>query len=262
MGLRPAKCYRDSTRIRAYTRLATAVPGKNYIGTSPGVRTRQFNMGNPIKDFTHLLDLRIGETMHIRDNAMEATRTGVNRFLQKHLGKDGYFMKIRVYPHQILRENKQAQGAGADRIQKGMSHPFGRPIGRAIRVKEGQIIMSVLTDEPKISLAKEGLNRAGPKLGAHTFIIVSTDVASIGTKPKTVKEEVVTPAPGTETATATGEKGKEEAGKKEGTTDAKGSKPAVGGKAPTGGKPAAPGKADASTAKKEDTGKKDAKAKK
>jgi len=186
MGLRPAKCYKTK-KDRAWTRLATVVPGKNYIGTAPGMRIRQFNMGNPAKEFSYIVDLYCMEAVQIRDNAMESARIAINRFLTNKL-KDQYFMKIRVYPHQILRENKQAQGAGADRIQKGMSHPFGKPIGRAIRTLVGEILMSVLVDKENIDVAKTALKRAGPRLGIKIKLNVHTDVAAIGTKPKEIKE--------------------------------------------------------------------------
>lgn len=264
MGLRPAKCYRGVNK-RSYTRLAVTVPGKNYIGTSPGVRTRQFNMGNPIKDFTRLVNLRIGESMQIRDNAIESMRQAVNRYLQKHLGKEGYFIKIRIYPYQILRENKQAQGAGADRVQKGMSHPFGRPIGRAARVKEGQIILSALCDPEGIETVKLGLLRAGPKLGAPIHLEIRTDVQSIGSKPRTVREEAVVVKETTTEPGKEGEKGKESTA---GGKDAKGKETAGGKTAPASGKTdagkgkeAAGGKKDAGAGKKEEP-KKDNKGKK
>ncbi len=186
MGLRPAKCYKTK-KDRAWTRLAVVVPRKNYIGAAPGMRIRQFNMGNPIKEFKFVVDLHCEEAVQVRDNAMESARIAINRFLNRHL-KDAYFMKIRVYPHQILRENKQAQGAGADRIQKGMSHPFGKPIGRAIRTRVGEKIISVLCDQEGIEIVKKALHRAGPRLGIFISLNVHTDVASIGTKPKEVKE--------------------------------------------------------------------------
>ncbi len=35
-------------------------------------------------------------------------------------------MVLRKFPHQVLRENKQATGAGADRVSDGMRQPSGR----------------------------------------------------------------------------------------------------------------------------------------
>lgn len=208
MGLRPASCYR-STKDRPWTRIATIVPSKNYIGASPHMKIRQFSMGNPIKEFKFIVDLKTEEEVQLRDNAMESARIAINRFLTKKL-KDQYFMKIRVYPHQILRENKQAQGAGADRIQKGMSHPFGKPIGRAIRITKGTILMSVLVDEANIETVKAALRRAGPRLGIKTSLKLHTDVKAIGTKPKEVKEITV------EEIAAQEQAAKEKQAKKEG----------------------------------------------
>src|SRR3989338_285696 len=111
MALRPGRCYSE-LKDRAYTRLAVKVHRKNYIGAAPGLKTRQFNMGNPQKEFSHILDLLVTDHVQIRDNAIESIRIAINRYLAKKISKDGFFMKIRVYPHIILRENKQAQGAG------------------------------------------------------------------------------------------------------------------------------------------------------
>jgi large subunit ribosomal protein L10e len=145
-------------------------------------------MGNPAKKFTHIADLVVEENVQIRDNAIEATRIAINRFLNNKIGKENYFMRIRIYPFHILRENKQAQGAHADRIQKGMSHAFGKPIGRAARIKAGQTIMSILIDEIHIPFAKQALLRAQAKMPAKLSVTIDTDVESIGTRPRVVKE--------------------------------------------------------------------------
>ncbi|MFH1587326.1 MAG: 50S ribosomal protein L16 [Candidatus Diapherotrites archaeon] len=188
MGLRPGHCYR-SLKDRPWTRVAVKVHRRNYIGATPGVKTRQWNMGNGDKAFSHILDLIVDEGVQIRDNAIESSRISINRYLTKHLGKDGFFFKIRVYPHQILRENKQAQGAHADRIQKGMSHPFGKPVGRAIRVRPGQKIISLLVDEKDVKIGKEGLLRAKSRITCKLHVLIHTDVESIGTKPtKTIRD--------------------------------------------------------------------------
>lgn len=187
MGLRPAKCYR-SVKDRPYTRLAVKVHDKNYIGTSPAMKIRQFNMGNPLKDFSHVLDMIVLSDVLVRDNAIESIRIAINKYLTKELGKENYFMKIRVYPSHILRENKIAQGAGADRISTGMSHSFGVPIGRAVRAKKGMILLSVLADGSQVEKAKKGMLRANPKLPTRVKIKIHTDVQSIGTKPNKVRE--------------------------------------------------------------------------
>lgn len=191
MGLRPAHCYRDIRSNRSYTRLAVTVPERNYIGTSPGVKTRQFNMGNPHKDFSHVIDLIVDEPMLVRDNALESIRQMLNRQLTNKLGKEDYFMKIRVYPHHIIRQNKQAQGAGADRVSRGMSLSFGQPVGRGLRMKKGQVLLSLLVNESNVPRAKDILLKTNTKMSCTLIVNVHTDIASIGTKPQRVREEKV-----------------------------------------------------------------------
>lgn len=222
MGLRPAKCYKGTDKP-AYTRTAVKVHRRNYIGATPGLKIRQFNMGNPTKEFTHIIDLVSMESAQVRDNALESTRIIVNRYLTKKLGKDGFFMRIRVYPYQILRENKQAQGAGADRVTKGMAHPFGKPIGRAARVRKGQKIMSLLVDENAVDIAKTAMERARSRMPCKVKVLVHTDVKSIGTRPKTIEEVVEEKAEEKEEAKETAEKGegKEEAKPEKGKTEEK-----------------------------------------
>ena len=82
MGLRPGKCYTEK-KDRAYTRLATKVHRRNYIGSAPGLRTRQWNMGNPGKNYDTIVDLVVDEGVQIRDNAIESARITINRFLVK-----------------------------------------------------------------------------------------------------------------------------------------------------------------------------------
>ena len=187
MGLRPGHCY-SSKKDRAFSRYAVKVHRKSFVGAIPGLRTRQFNMGNGSKQFNTILDLVVEEHVQIRDNAIESIRMAINRYLHNHVGKDAYFMKIRAYPFQILRENKQAQGAGADRVSQGMSHSFGKNIGRAIRVRPGQKIVSVLVDEEHTEIAKKALLRANSRIGAKLSVRIGTDVESIGTRPKKTRD--------------------------------------------------------------------------
>ncbi|MEM4257068.1 MAG: 50S ribosomal protein L16 [Candidatus Diapherotrites archaeon] len=192
MALRPGHCYRQ-IKDRAYTRNAVTVQDKDYIGAVPGLKVRQFNMGNGTKDFDTILDLiaRPGKNgVQIRDNALESARLMINRALIKNVGKDDFFIKLRVYPSHILRENKQAQGAHADRIQKGMSHAFGKSIGRAVRVRDGQKIFSVLVMEEKKEMAKKALLLAKSRLPCKIEVVIHKDIKSIGTKPKKTRDVI------------------------------------------------------------------------
>ena len=195
--------------------MAVRVHRRNYIGAVPGLKTRQFNMGNPLKKFTHILDLKVQEHVQLRDNSIESARIAINRYLHTHLGKENYFMKIRIYPFQILRENKQAQGAHADRIQTGMSKAYGKPIGRAARVRPGQNVISVLVDEDNVEIAKKALMRAKSRFTCDVKVVVGTDVERIGTKPKKVRIEKKEVKEGAEKT----EEGKEGAEGTEGETN-------------------------------------------
>ncbi len=227
MGLRPAQCYKDIKKDRPYTRVAVRVPDKNYIGSYPQRKVRRFNMGHPLLKYDYIVNLRTLDSVQLRDNAIESVRQLVNRNLQKAF-KDAYFMKVRVYPHQMLRENKMAQGAGADRVSKGMSLAFGRVIGRAARIKKGQILFSVLSLAENLEKTKKILLLGQPRLGIKTKIEFNTNVKSIGTIPNKVrgmekeKEEdaaaQTTDAPAKEEAKTTG---KTPAGKDVSAKDAK-----------------------------------------
>ncbi len=187
MGLRPARCYSDPSKDRAYTRIAVRVHKRNYIGAVPGLKTRQFNMGNPEKEYNTLIDLICLDNIIIRDNALESIRMLVNRKLVNLVGKDSFYMKLRMYPFHILRENKQAQGAHADRIQTGMSHAFGKSIGRAVRARKNQVIFSVLIDSEQKEKVKEILKKAKSRLPCKVKIKENPDLKSIGTKPRKKK---------------------------------------------------------------------------
>jgi large subunit ribosomal protein L10e len=84
----------------------------------------------------------------------------------------GYHLKIRVYPHQIVRENPMATGAGADRVQNGMRKSFGKSISSEAIVKKNQKILTIDTTKKNILDAKEALRRASMKLPVGCRIVV------------------------------------------------------------------------------------------
>ena len=88
---------------------------------------------------------------------------GYPESLQTKLGND-YFLRIIPYPHSILRENKMIFGAHADRLQDGMRHAFGKPIGTAARVRTNQPIIIVAVNEDSVEIAKQALRRGRSKL--------------------------------------------------------------------------------------------------
>jgi large subunit ribosomal protein L10e len=84
--------------------------------------------------------------------------------MEKKAGSANYRLVIRVYPHAVLRENKQATGAGADRVSQGMRAAYGKAVSTAAQVQENQVIMSLETTEQNISHAKNALRNAGMKI--------------------------------------------------------------------------------------------------
>lgn len=137
---------------------------KEYMGGIPGIRITQFNLGNKDQEFPVSLSLVVEEQCQILHRALEAARVAANRYISKKAGRMNYFMKIRVYPHVVVRENKQATGAGADRVSQGMRLAYGKPVGTAARVQPGQKIITIDTTEDNIEHAKVALQRAISKL--------------------------------------------------------------------------------------------------
>ena len=125
---------------------------------------QQFEMGNKSKagEFDGKMVLVSCSDLQIRSLAIDAARTAINRRLEKKVGKENYYLKIRIYPHHILRENPLASGAGADRMSTGMQKAFGKTIGRAARVKKGAELFEVRSSKTNYPVMKEAL-----RLGAH-----------------------------------------------------------------------------------------------
>jgi large subunit ribosomal protein L10e len=166
MARKPAVMYR-SIKQQPYTR-------KEYMGGIPTSRIIQFVLGNKAGIFPVQLLLCINEKCQIRHTALESARITSNRFLEKSIGVNEYRLKIRVYPHHVLRENKQATGAGADRVSQGMRASFGKAVGIAARVRPNQVIMSVETFERHIEHAKEALRKASCKLPSSCKIKIAS----------------------------------------------------------------------------------------
>lgn len=159
--LRKFTAYRSLER--PYTRISK-YKKKSFIKTTPNIKVVRFNTGNLKKKFPHTLHLVSKQGLQIRDNALESGRQTCNRLLELTLGPTGYFMQVKTYPHHILRENPVAAGAGADRFSTGMQKSFGKPIGSAARIKEGQKVVTVSVNTKDLELAKKALNRFRKKI--------------------------------------------------------------------------------------------------
>ena len=144
------------------------------MGGVPGSKVVHYDMGNLTEDFPVKLTLMVEEPCQVRHTALEAARVAANRFLMKKVGRANFHFKVRVYPHHVIRENKQATGAGADRVSSGMRMAFGKAVGTAARVEAGQKVFTLAIPLASVNDAKEALTRAGHKLPTPIRIIVES----------------------------------------------------------------------------------------
>lgn len=148
-----------------------------YIHGSPQPRISKFTMGDTRTSYEYKVSLVAQAPIQIRHNALEAARIAANKVLLDKLGETGYMVQLRLYPHIILRENRMIATAGADRLQEGMRRAFGKPVGRAARVRAGQPILDLYVNQPHVDLAKEALRISSSKLAASCKITVERAVA-------------------------------------------------------------------------------------
>jgi large subunit ribosomal protein L10e len=142
------------------------------MGGIPSSRITQFDLGNKTSEFPVHVSLTTNEQCQIRHNSLEAARITANRYMDKRAGGANYHLKIRVYPHNVLRENKQATGAGADRVSQGMRSAYGKNVGTAARVKADQPVITIATTEEFFQQAKDALRRAGMKLTSPCTVTI------------------------------------------------------------------------------------------
>ncbi|MFW6004329.1 MAG: 50S ribosomal protein L16 [Halodesulfurarchaeum sp.] len=159
MSDKPASMYRKIDKP-AYTR-------RDYITGIPGSKIAQHNMGDldaDPEDYPVQISLVPEETSQIRHGSLESARLSANRHLIKELGEGTYKMVLRKFPHQVLRENKQATGAGADRVSDGMRQSFGVPVGTAARVHAGDQLLTAWCTVDQAPVVKEAFRRAYNKI--------------------------------------------------------------------------------------------------
>jgi large subunit ribosomal protein L10e len=163
MTRKPARMYRE-IEGQVYTR-------REYMGGVPNCRIAQFDVGNLKDSFPLSLTLHTEEAGQVWDRSLEAARISAVRVMEAS-APNQFHLKVRRYPHQILREHKMATGAGADRISDGMRRAFGKPVGHAVRAQIGTPLMTVYTRPEHLAAAKEALRKASHKIGLPTRLVV------------------------------------------------------------------------------------------
>ena len=167
MADKPASMYREISKP-AYTR-------REYITGIPGSKIAQHKMGD-VKadpdDYPVQISLVVDEECQLRHGSLEASRLSANRFMLKSAGEGNYKMILRKFPHHVIRENKQATGAGADRVSDGMRQSFGKIVGTAARVQRGDRLFTIWCDLDDAVAAKDALRRAYNKISPPCRVVV------------------------------------------------------------------------------------------
>ena len=144
---------------------------KAYVRAVPTSKVIKYVMGNQVKEFEYKLVLNSKSDIQLRHNALEAARKTANKLLETKAPLN-YFLRLRVYPHHVLRNNPLAAGAGADRMSTGMAHSFGKSVGLAAQVRKGQTVFEVEVNKDKLQTAKDALDRARKKMPCDFSIVI------------------------------------------------------------------------------------------
>jgi large subunit ribosomal protein L10e len=146
---------------RPYTR-KSKYRTKNYIRAFPHNTIVRYVMGATNKAFQYTILVQSKQGLQVRHNSLEAARQVAVKYLEVNLGKTGFYLRLHKFPHHVLRENPLASGAGADRLSTGMKMSFGKPIGIAAQVQQGDTVYEVRTDN--LAAAKRAANLIKSKM--------------------------------------------------------------------------------------------------
>jgi large subunit ribosomal protein L10e len=145
---------------------------KKYIKGKPQIKIAKFEGGKQ-GDYDYTVQLLLNEKVQITHMALESARLAANKELEKVAGENGFYSKLRVYPHILLRENKMIAAAGADRLQEGMRRAFGKAVSLAARIQAGQCILEFQVKKEHLELAKKSLKGSCVKLpGTPTIKVI------------------------------------------------------------------------------------------
>lgn len=161
---RPGRLYKQ-IKSQSFTR-------REYMGGVPGSRIVQFENGDTKGEYPVVCHLVVEERVAIMHNSLESARIASNRVMIKGAGASGYHMKVRVYPHEVMRENKQASGAGADRVSQGMRRSYGKNTATGARLEAGQAVLTFRVKPEHFVVAKEAARKANMKLPVPCHLVI------------------------------------------------------------------------------------------
>lgn len=168
--LRKWCAYRSTER--PYTRFSR-VRKKCFVKSRPGKKVTKFYMGDlkgGEKQFPLCIKMISKDDAQVRSNSIESARTAILKRLEEKLGVNGFFLKILMIPHQAIRENPLAAGAGADRLSTGMKHSFGKIIATAAVVHKNKALIEVYLPKQEESFGRDVLIVGAKKLPVRVTI--------------------------------------------------------------------------------------------
>ena len=168
MGRRPAKCYRyQKDKPYPKSRYCRGVPDSKIRIYESGAKKARHHV------FPTTVHLVSHEKEQVSSESIEAARIAANKYMVTKVGKENFHLRIRQHPWHVLRINKMLSCAGADRLQTGMRHAFGKPVGKIARVDIGTILLSMRVQPENVEKAKVALTRSKFKFAGRQVIYVS-----------------------------------------------------------------------------------------
>ena len=168
MGRRPAKCYRyQKNKPYPKSRFNRGVPDPKLRFYDGGRKKSYWDR------FPNTIHLVSKEKEQISSESLEAGRIAANKYMVTRAGKEGFHIRIRVHPWHVVRINKMLSCAGADRLQTGMRHAYGKALCKCARVGIGTILISIRTNPEHVATAQEALRRAKFKFAGRQMVFVS-----------------------------------------------------------------------------------------
>ena len=168
MGRSPSRCYRyQKNKPYPKSRFNRGVPDPKIRMYDGGKKKGNWDM------FPACVHMVSYEKEQITSEALEAARIAANKYMQVNTGKEGFHIRIRVHPWHVVRINKMLSCAGADRLQTGMRHAYGKALCKAARVNIGSILISIRTKPENVPNACEALRRAKFKFPGRQKVFVS-----------------------------------------------------------------------------------------
>lgn len=162
------KAYSYSKRkVTPFTRVSKRRQ-KSFIKVVPPQKIVKFEMGkvSPFQKgkLPHVITVVMTEKIQIRHNAFEACRQFLNKKMERQTAGQ-YMFKVVPYPHHIQREHKMLTGAGADRMSSGMQLSFGKSIGKAALLKDGdRLFVFAVSEKRHIPFIRKILKQVKSKL--------------------------------------------------------------------------------------------------